>query len=282
MSSRRKSFGLALVVLAATLLATPAFAGSTTVNGVTLTWPDYPLSAPGTGTALMSCEPWNSAASSITFTGVPTGATVTVNFGWFDPTAANPLSVQPGVQFNNVTGGTLTVAVPYPTDTDTWPGFVEATNERSIGLTAFAVVTSSGANTKLTSGKWWVRCAPPPPPPPDEGEAGGCTPGYWKQPHHLDSWVGYLPTNSFNTVFGVTASFNPSTLLDALWLGGGGQRALARHAVAALLNAARTDYSYTFTQAEIIAGVQSAFASGDYEPFKDLLDRANNTGCPLN
>jgi hypothetical protein len=282
MSSKRKSFGFALVVLAATLLATPAFAGSTTVNGVTLTWPDYPLGAPGTGTALMSCEPWNSTASSITFTGIPTGATVMVNFGWFDPYEANPVTLQPVVQFTNVTGGTLTVAVPYPTDTDTWPGFVEATNERAIGLTAFAVVTSSGSNTKMTSGKWWVRCTPPPPPPPDEGEAGGCTPGYWKQSQHLDSWVGYLPTDSFNTVFGVAASFNPNTLLDALWLGGGGQRALARHAVAALLNAARTDYSFTFTQAEIIAGVQNAFATGNYEPFKDLLDRANNTGCPLN
>ena len=31
----------------------------------------------------------------------------------------------------------------------------------------------------------------------------GCTPGYWKQPQHFDSWVGYTPSQSFEAVFSV-------------------------------------------------------------------------------
>jgi hypothetical protein len=83
-------------------------------------------------------------------------------------------------------------------------------------------------------------------------------------------------------VFGVDASFNPHSLLDALTLGGGGEKALARHAVAAILNASHSEFTYAYTTADIITGVQNAYASGNFEPFKDLLDRANNTGCPLN
>jgi len=43
----------------------------------------------------------------------------------------------------------------------------------------------------------------------------GCTPGYWKQPHHFGSWVGYVPGDLFDAVFGVDGSGNP-TLLEAL------------------------------------------------------------------
>jgi hypothetical protein len=113
----------------------------------------------------------------------------------------------------------------------------------------------------------------------------GCTPGYWKQPHHLDSWVatGYDPGDFFDTVFGVTSSFGPTfTLLDALKQGGGGEKALGRHAVAALLNSANPDVSYAFTEAEVIALVQAAYASGDFKDAKKLLEEQNQSGCPLN
>ena len=278
---RRKVLGVALAVLGAVAMASNAFAGSTTVSGTTLTWPDYALGAPGTGTPLLSCEPASSPANAITFTGVPEGATITLNFGWFDPNGTGAPTIQPAMGFSNVAGGTLVVPVPYPVDSSTWPGFNTTTNERSIGLVVFSVVTSNATNTKLASGKWWVKCTPPPPPPPDEGEPGGCTPGFWKQQHHLKFWTNYEPAEDYNVVFGVTASFNPHTLLSALWVGGGGERALARHAVAALLNAARTDMSFTFSQAEVISGVQAAYASGDFETFKNKLDAANNTGCTL-
>jgi ribosomal protein L31 len=115
------------------------------------------------------------------------------------------------------------------------------------------------------------------PPPPTGGE--GCTPGYWRQPHHYDSWVGYAPSDIFSDVFGVGPDL---ALGDAVELGKGGESALVRHAVAALLNAASPDVSYAMTEAEIIDLVQQAFDSGDFEAAKDLLDELNNSGCGLN
>jgi hypothetical protein len=117
----------------------------------------------------------------------------------------------------------------------------------------------------------------------DEGGGEGCTPGYWKQPQHLDSWVTYLPTDFFDTVFGVTSSFGSTfTLLQALKQGGGGEKALGRHAVAALLNSVNPDVSYEFTTAEVIAIVQEAYATGDFKAAKKLLEEQNESGCPLN
>ena len=56
----------------------------------------------------------------------------------------------------------------------------------------------------------------------------GCTPGYWGACQHLDSWVGFKPTDTFNSVFGVTeytdCSGNPYTLLDVLNLNGNGTK----------------------------------------------------------
>ena len=121
------------------------------------------------------------------------------------------------------------------------------------------------------------RALLPPPPPPTGGE--GCTPGYWRQPQHYDNWVGYAPSDIFSDVFGVGPDL---ALGDAVELGKGGQSALVRHAVAALLNAASPDVSYALTEAEIIDLVQQAFDSGDFEAAKDLLDELNNSGCGLN
>ncbi len=115
-------------------------------------------------------------------------------------------------------------------------------------------------------------------PPPGGGE--GCTPGYWKQSQHFDSWVGYTPTDSFEAVFGVNATGSP-TLLDALKWGGGGEAALARHAVAALLNSASGGVSYAFSTADVITMVQNAYATGTFETTKNLLAAQNESGCPL-
>src|SRR5690606_20729171 len=88
---------------------------------------------------------------------------------------------------------------------------------------------------------------PPPPPPPPPGGGEGCTPGYWKQSQHFDSWVGYLPTQTFSSVFGWNG-FGNMTLLGVLGQGGGGTKALGRHAVAALLNSAsNSGVSYDLT-----------------------------------
>jgi hypothetical protein len=74
----------------------------------------------------------------------------------------------------------------------------------------------------------------------------GRTPGYWKQPQHFSSWVGYYPTTTtgfgghqaskFKDVFTPTPYPPQTTLLQVLELMGGPPNDVARHIVAALLN----------------------------------------------
>ena len=121
------------------------------------------------------------------------------------------------------------------------------------------------------------------PPPPVGGL--GCTPGYWKQDQHFDSWPNppYAPNNSFNTTFGIGTNWFPNslTLVQAAGLGGGGKSALARHAVASLLNAA-TGFS-GFTTAQVIAAVQAAYNNASLiETNKNLFAAYNEQRCPLN
>lgn len=132
--------------------------------------------------------------------------------------------------------------------------------------------------TNLTDArvKFYNSLLLPPPPPP--GGTEGCTPGYWKQSQHFDSWVGYSPSDSFDAVFGVTYG---GTLLSALESKGGGAGALARHAVAALLNAG-SSVDYAADTAGVIAAVQAAFASGNFETQKNIFEGWNELGCPLN
>ena len=87
----------------------------------------------------------------------------------------------------------------------------------------------------------------------------GCTPGYWKQDQHFDSWnAPYDPADDFDATFGVDFFTPDISLLDALNLtgGNGGLKQLARAAVAALLNAA--EGFYPMTEAEVIAAVAGA------------------------
>lgn len=145
------------------------------------------------------------------------------------------------------------------------------------------VAFSDPGGTEVTDSDDAELCTPP-------SDFEGCTPGYWKQEQHFDSWVGYAPGDSFETVFGVNVTlrgngrttFDTPTLLQALDANGGGVNALARHAVAALLNASNPDVDYPFTEAEIIAMVQDAVASGDFDTAHNLLAEANELGCPLN
>ena len=117
--------------------------------------------------------------------------------------------------------------------------------------------------------------------PPVGGE--GCTPGYWKQSHHFDSWMGYAPTDLFSSVF--DDAFPGETLVDVAWARGGGVNALGRHAVAALLNAAHSDIDYDLTEAQVIDAFNTAYATGDRRAMneqKDIFDLLNNQGCELN
>lgn len=109
---------------------------------------------------------------------------------------------------------------------------------------------------------------------PEEEGGEGCTPGYWK--NHLDSWgpTGLSPDDDFDTTFGVDY-FDPDiTLDDAINLGGGHIKKVARHGTAALLNALHPAVDYPATPAEVIAAVQAGDVE-DLSEFNELSDE-----CP--
>jgi hypothetical protein len=109
----------------------------------------------------------------------------------------------------------------------------------------------------------------------------GCTPGYWKQSQHFDSWTApYDPGDLFSEHF--ENAFPDKTLLQVLQQGGGGLNALGRHTVAALLNAASPSVDFGFTPSEVISGFNDVFPGGDYEGLKDEFESFNERGCPLN
>lgn len=138
----------------------------------------------------------------------------------------------------------------------------------------------------LVGGAIWfkMKVAPivEPPEPPQGGQ--GCTPGYWRQEHHYDSWTApYTPTTQFSDVF--ANAFPGKTLGEVVRLGGGGLNALGRMAVASLLNAASANVSFDLTTAQVISQFNAAYASGrkgTIEDVKNVLDMLNNQGCPLN
>jgi hypothetical protein len=151
----------------------------------------------------------------------------------------------------------------------------ETTTSSDSSTTSSSTSTSASTTTSTTT------------PPGEEG----CTPGFWMQPQHLDAWVGYSPDQTLESVFDVPDAFGLDnvTLLAALDFEGGPTTAdaaevLLRQAVAALLNAASPEVDYPLTEAEIIAAVNAALATGDRATILDLaeeLDTFNNLFCPL-
>ncbi|HUS70443.1 MAG TPA: hypothetical protein VM075_06690 [Anaerolineae bacterium] len=107
----------------------------------------------------------------------------------------------------------------------------------------------------------------------------GCPERYWKQPRNWDSWVDYQPTDSYSDVFEVAGG--DKTLLEALKKGGGGEKALGRQAVAALLNASNPGVGYFCTVDDVIATVRDAYDSGDFEKAKNYFEEQNELDCPL-
>ena len=119
----------------------------------------------------------------------------------------------------------------------------------------------------------------------------GCTPGYWKQPQHFDSWVGYMTTDLVGSVFNqASPATSGKTLLEALnFMGGnnvdGAERILLRAAVAGILSASSPDVNYPSTISEIITSVNNAIATLDRDTMLTLatqIDNDNNRSCPLN
>lgn len=131
----------------------------------------------------------------------------------------------------------------------------------------------------------WVECGG------NQTGGEGCTPGYWKQEQHFDSWsFPYTTDTLFSSVFsrdivvrgeGKTLIADP-TLLQALDANGGNVNAAARHAVAALLNAASSGVSYNLSVDGVIAAFQDAYPDGELDDVKDMFATFNEQGCPLN
>lgn len=119
-----------------------------------------------------------------------------------------------------------------------------------------------------------------PPPPPGGGE--GCTPGYWKQEQHFDSWTSpYTPSMLFKDA-GFEDAFHDMTLLQVVQQGGGGLKALGRHTVAALLNTASAGVDYDLTTQGVLDAFNAVYPGGDYEGQKNIFAGYNELGCPLN
>jgi hypothetical protein len=121
----------------------------------------------------------------------------------------------------------------------------------------------------------------------------GCTPGYWKQSQHFDSWTApYVPTMTLGGAGFVEAPNTSHTLLQALnYKGGnnlaGAKQILLRAAVAALLNeASGVNYAYPGGVAGLLADVNWQLDNGTRASILALatdLDERNNEGsCPLN
>lgn len=114
------------------------------------------------------------------------------------------------------------------------------------------------------------------------GGGEGCTPGFWKQSQHFDSWTApYAPSALFSAVF--ENAFPGKTLLQVLKLRGGGLKALGRHTVAALLNAASPNVNYDLTVNQVIAEFNAVFpgTKDEYESLKNTFEGLNKQGCPL-
>jgi len=136
------------------------------------------------------------------------------------------------------------------------------------------------------------------PTPPPSG-ALGCTPGYWKQDQHFDSWVptGYAPTMLLGSAFSNAGLYSLAgkpfakyTLLQGLQMKGGtgvvgATQILMRAAVSALLNASSSSITYPYTKSQVISMVNTALATGTRDAIiitAGKLDVANNAPCPLN
>jgi len=123
--------------------------------------------------------------------------------------------------------------------------------------------------------------------PEDVGEGEGCTPGYWRQPHHCDSYPEpYMCSTRFDDVF--DDAFGSATLKRVAAGRAGGSNALrqlGKHTVAALLNAQSSDVSYPLTADEVIMMFNAAYpgTNAEYRALKDFFEMFNDVdNCPLN
>jgi hypothetical protein len=292
---------LAGAATAAVLASATLYATTYTNNGVTLTVPTYPANAP-----LMHCEPHlDATANTISLVGLPAGSSVRLNWILSSGVAGDPLTMI-GQNFTNQ-DGTVSYTIPYPEDTADWP-YQDATSRAIVVSVQVAVTTSTGSTVKIAAKGWKVVCVPKKPEEPTV--KNGCTPGFWGRiaepaDQALPDWAtaGLSIDQSYEAVFGIDATLDPPgpapvianpTLGQAVGMNGGGENALARHAVAALLNAMHPGVSYPMDPAAVITAVQNAYSTADdvstpgneraaaIEAVHHLFEGYNEIGCPLN
>jgi hypothetical protein len=280
---RKSLFNASRVVPAALMAAVLAACGETSPTAVTLD-PSLLLgdteavpqeTTPG---VVYACAFGDGSSFTSYYSSTATGGDL-----WNAPTGEFTLTVPPDCReiWNSTSGDAETVSVTLTSA----PGFaLERIAVLYGGVIAPEVVFGSNtasATVSATQGAMmWFKLNLEDTPPPDGGE--GCTPGYWKQSQHFDSWTGYTPDQLFSSVF--ENAFPGKTLLEVVSLGGGGLNALGRHTVAALLNGSSFGVDYDYTSAEIITLFNNVYpgTKASYENLKNRLDFLNNQGCGLN
>lgn len=262
-------------------------------DGVDFLWADATSSDPEQEEALKNAEP-------VTFTFDPAGsdrnAELTLFIGDVETADAtdrpNSLKITIGDESPIILGsdsGTGADPVFQSFQGAEWDNFIHSINIPA-GVTEVTVEPISGTGNDPASLVWSLAGLSVPVLTQDGGQ--GCTPGYWKQSHHFDSWTSYEPEDSIEDPFDVPSSLDlvrpeqgkveDLTLLEGLELRGGKVNALVRHAIAALLNASNPDVDYDLSVSEVVEKFNDAVSGGDINATKNEFESFNEQGCPLN
>ena len=166
--------------------------------------------------------------------------------------------------------------------TETSGGLLSVTGQRiDAGVITSFAATNGGTLFVNNFHGYTITFNNTPPPPPSGTE--GCSPGYFK--NHPDT-PPYNRSLTLNSVLTTNVFSSTLTIEQALSLKGGGVNALARHAAAAILNAAALPgtYTYTLTQLRAIfdkieAGTLTIEAASDLLESKE--DGFDGIVCPL-
>lgn len=241
------------------------------------------------------------------FTGLTTGTVVT-------SVMVTSLQTLEAYKVSSSTDGTTWSPFAAGVGSDAAPAITLPVTDPTIKYLRFEVGNGGAGNNYLVAAAT-TSTTPPPPPPVCEDQAAsnfggplpcvypptgnGCTPGYWKQTQHFDSWVatGLKPTDAISSVFSKSSLYSLNgkklstyKLVEGLDFQGGSDlsgaaQILLRAAIAADLNARSPGMNYPLTATQIVTAVNNALASGNRNTIIDLasqLDTNNNLGCQLN
>ena len=179
--------------------------------------------------------------------------------------------------FAGLPAGSYTVTVATPAGYTASPTGAGTPATDNNGSPASVILSTNSSSDLTIDFGFYV------PAPPSGGE--GCTPGYWKQSQHFKNWTApYTPSTQFSAVF--ENAYPGQTLLQVLQNNGNttGLDALGRHTVAALLDAASSGVNYDLTVAQVISQFNAVYpgTKSNYIAQKDIFEKFNTQGCPLN